>query len=107
MVEIGAGDQGEFELAGAGKIRAVVGDAALIGKRRILRGGEVDARENCQRDQQVLDFGFHGFFFSILFSDSTAGPGRFKFASHAGSGCSAFQAFGLLILHVVKAWSGL
>ena len=64
MVVIGAGDQGELELAGAGKIRAVVRDKALIGEHRVLRGDVVDAGENRQRDEQILDFRFHRFYFS-------------------------------------------
>lgn len=63
MVEIGAGDQGELELAGAVKIRAIVRHTALIGEHRALRGDVIDAGEDCQRDEQVLDFRFHKFYF--------------------------------------------
>ncbi len=44
---------------------------------------------------------FSSFQFFLGFNDR---PRAFQICVACGSGCSAFQAFGLLILHVVKAW---
>ena len=53
MVEVGAGDEGELELSGAGEVGAVVQHAALVGEDRALSLNGIHAEgESGERSEE-------------------------------------------------------